>query len=295
MMPRYLTVFWVCLSLWLTACSPSEQPFLPQTGETRLKESHIQLADGTELPLRIWSASGAEQPKAIIIGLHGFNDYSNAFDAPAQFFNNHGITVIAYDQRGFGRTYTHGIWAGRQNLVSDLRQLITAVHAQYPDTPLYVLGESMGGAVAIVTLSQPDFPSDMVQGAILSAPAVWGDETMNGFYRMTLWLMAHTIPGREMSGSDLKIQASDNIEMLRALSRDPLVIKQTRVDAVYGIVRLMDEAYIDAPKLKMPLLLMYGANDQIIPPEPIFRTVRKLRGLHTVAFIPMAITCCCVI
>jgi alpha-beta hydrolase superfamily lysophospholipase len=52
--------------------------------------------------------------------------------------------------------------------------------------------------------------------------------------------------------------------MLRALGKDPLVIKATRTDAIYGMVNLMDEAYTAVPKLQKPVLYLYGANDEVI-------------------------------
>src|SRR5262249_9723381 len=58
--------------------------------------------------------------------------------------------------------------------------------------------------------------------------------------------------------------------------RDPLVIKATRVDAIYGLVDLMDAALASAPNLDVPMLLMYGGKDEIVPKEPIRRFVSSL-------------------
>ena len=80
------------------------------------------------------------------------------------------------------------------------------------------------------------------------------------------------------------IQASDNVEMLRGLGRDPMVIKRTRIDAVYGLVNLMDEALAAAPAVDRPTLLLYGEKDEIVPKDPTFRLWRDLPaetdGLH---------------
>jgi alpha-beta hydrolase superfamily lysophospholipase len=71
-----------------------------------------------------------------------------------------------------------------------------------------------------------------------------------------------------VTGRGLGIRPSDNIEMLRALGRDPLVIKETRIDTVYGLVNLMDSALADAARLDDESLILIGANDQVIPPAP---------------------------
>ena len=57
--------------------------------------------DGLKLPVRHWDAP---QPIAVIVALHGMSDYSNAFDMPGTWWAAHGITTLAYDQRGFGRS-----------------------------------------------------------------------------------------------------------------------------------------------------------------------------------------------
>ena len=107
-----------------------------------------------------------------------------------------------------------------------------------------------------------------IDGVILSAPAVWGRETMPWYQTMMLWISAHIMPGAKLTGRGLKIKASDNIEMLRALGRDPLVIKKTRIDAVYGLTNLMDAALNASDSLKLPMLVLYGEKDEIIPRKP---------------------------
>ena len=94
--------------------------------------------------------------------------------------------------------------------------------------------------------------------------------------RLALWAGVRLMPGLTVTGRGLEIKPSDNIAMLRALSRDPLVIKETRVDTIYGLVDLMDAALDSAPLLDVPLLVMYGAKDEIVPKTPIRRFVGSL-------------------
>jgi hypothetical protein len=83
-----------------------------------------------------------------------------------------------------------------------------------------------------------------------------------------------------LTGQGLNRRPSDNIAMLRALGRDPLVIKETRVDAIKGLVDLMDAAY-DATRsgiARPPLLVLYGARDEIVPDAPVVEAMRRLAG-----------------
>ena len=196
---------------------------------------------------------------------------------PGPFWAAHGITTVAYDQRGFGQAPDTGIWAGKETLRQDLADCVEAARAKYPHVPVYVLGESMGGAVALSALATQRPPR--ADGIVLVAPAVWSRSDMPLSYRVVLWLTAHTMPWLELSGKGLKIWPSDNIEMLRKLSRDPLFQHRTRADAIYGLVNLMDNARHAPEKLSPdapPILFLYGANDQIIPKEPTTAVIAAL-------------------
>ncbi|HEU0217906.1 MAG TPA: alpha/beta hydrolase [Stellaceae bacterium] len=241
----------------------------------RFTASGFVAADGQVLPLRRWLPPGAVE--AVILALHGFNDYSNAFAAPGEVWAKRGIATYAYDQRGFGAAPERGMWPGRAALAADAATAAKILRRTYPRVPLYLLGESMGGAVAVVAMTRESgTPVPDVDGIILTAPAVWGRATMELLPRLALWAGVRVMPGLTLTGRGLKIKPSDNVPMLRALSRDPLVIKATRVDTIYGLVDLMDAALASAPHLDAPLLLMYGGKDEIVPKPPIRRFVDSL-------------------
>ncbi|HTR56626.1 MAG TPA: lysophospholipase [Casimicrobiaceae bacterium] len=245
--------------------------------------------DGAHLPLRVWLPAG--RVKATILALHGFNDYSNAFDGPAADWTRDGIAVFAYDQRGFGRAPGRGLWPGTWRLDEDMANASRLVAARYPRVPHYILGESMGGAVAITGAARSvGAQRPVADGLILAAPAIWGRATMNLFERAALWTAYHFVPNMTLTGRGLHILASDNIPMLRALGRDPLVIKATRVDAIEGLVNLMDRALAAAPRLDRRLLVLYGEHDELIPREPVQLFIaalpRTTAAGRTVAWYP---------
>lgn len=230
----------------------------------RLDVNQIITADGEALPLSVWQTPG--EPQAIVLALHGFNDYRHAFSGVGPFLVERGITVYAYDQRGFGGTTGRGIWPGDDVLVNDVRLVAALLRQRHPGRPLYLLGESMGGAVAISVLAETP---DVADGVVLIAPAVWGRAAMNPIQRALFWILAHSTPSMKLTGQGLRIIASDNIAMLRALGKDPMVIKGARVDALWGLTDLMDRALEVAPTLSVPALVLYGERDEIIPRRPI--------------------------
>jgi acylglycerol lipase len=260
---------------------PASQPHPAMT------ETTFTTTDAETLPLRHWLPVGiqggrpmglpAGEPRAVILALHGFNDYSNAFDAPAKIWAARGIATYAYDQRGFGGAPGRSLWPGSAALATDAVTAATLLRAKYPHTPLYLLGESMGGAVAILAASgATGIRPAAVDGVILSAPAVWTRESMEFLPRMALWAGVRMFPGAVFTGESLHILASDNIPMLVALGKDPMVIKGARVDTMYGLVDLMDRTIDAAPQLATPTLLMYGAHDAVIPADPLRAFVAAL-------------------
>ncbi len=233
---------------------------------------------GDDRPWVTYAPSGP--PKAVILAVHGFNDYRGAFDEFAAFAVANGYRLEAFDQQGFGANRNRGLWPGNAALATDLRRKVARLRGEWPDTPLYILGESMGAAVATIAFAGNASANrePRIDGVIMTAPAVWGGASFNPLYRAVLMTAAAVLPGREVTGRGLERRASDNDAALAALGRDPLVIKATRLDAVAGLVRLMDEAVAKAPELALPVLVLVGERDEIIPPEVILRFAGRLAG-----------------
>ena len=264
---------YLLMSFCLLACAtPRVQVASDTTQVPTLTPVDAIMTDGYRLPMSVWHPAG--EPRAIVLGLHGFNDYRLAFAAPAEYLAVNGIMTYAYDQRGFGETEQRGIWPGADVLQQDARTVAQLLCARYPGIPLYLLGESMGGAVVMDLLQ--DAEASCLKGIILVAPAVWGWQAMPVLQRSALWLAAHSAPGQTLTGDGLEITPSDNIEMLRALGRDPLVIKATRIDAMFGLTNLMESALLSSRQLTLPALILYGENDDIIPPNSVCAMLQGL-------------------
>jgi acylglycerol lipase len=242
---RYRRHAALALTLLLAACAAGSKP----------------TADATAPPHRAWLPE--QEPQAVVLAVHGFNDYGNAFADFGAFAAERAVAVYAYDQAGFGASPNAGLWPGTETLIGALRRERDRLAGIHPGRPIFLLGESMGAAVVIA--AQARAPLD-VAGTILSAPAVWGGDQLNPFYRATLWVASRIAPGFTLTGESLEVLPSDNIDMLRALGRDPLVIKATRIDAIAGLVALMDVAWASADQVSGPLLVLRGARDEIVPP-----------------------------
>ncbi|MBN9544223.1 MAG: lysophospholipase [Alphaproteobacteria bacterium] len=271
----------VLLLLALSACAAVTAP--PGSGHVtpHFEDDFLVARDGMRLPLREWKADG-EAPKAVIVALHGMSDYSNAFDMPGTEWAKRGITTLAIDQRGFGKSDNPGLWAGGDVMRRDLDDFAAAAHARYPGVKIFAAGESMGGAVLLSALASAEPP--VIDGAILISPAVWSRADMPALYRVALFMVAHITPGiiltNSAAGKVVKIVPSDNIPMLIALGKDPLFQKKTRADTLYGLVNLMGDARTAPLRLPPsgvpPILYLHGEKDQVIPPAPAKAAIREL-------------------
>ena len=276
----------------IAACSPMSQAMGPDRRQPQLEELRLTLADGVELPLRRWTPPGAQatRPVAVILSLHGFNDYSNAFQDAGTYWAANGVQTYAYDQRGFGRAPRPGVWAGADTLAADVRAVVSLLRKTHAGTPIYLLGESMGGAIATIAMTGRNPPE--VDGLVLVSPAVWNTRSYGALMQAAWEFAARLVPGLPLSAAEGgqmagTIRASDNLAMLRQFARDPLVLKGARLDALVGLVEVMNRAADAAPRLPAPTLILFGHNEQIIPKGSIMDFVEALpRGRATVVFYP---------
>ena len=251
---------------------------LTVTPEFRVGEDKFISFDGAELGLTTWEGGDGPAAGHVVVGLHGMNDYANAFHMAAPYWAGQGVTVYAYDQRGFGRSPERGIWPEEELMREDLRTAVGIARQRHPDATITVVGISMGAAVAISAFGSDEPPA--ADQFIASGPGLRGWGAMNPAYRVSLWLSAHMRPAWVVSPPRrlVRIEPSDNVEMLQRTWADPLMMPTNRIDQVYGLVSLMETAHDRARNLPagLPVLMTYGASDYVVPVEGVKRTARTL-------------------
>lgn len=212
-------------------------------------------------PERVWQPTGPERGR--IVALHGFGDHKGAFEGLGRRLAEQGLRVLAFDQRGFGEQHDRLFWPGTEALVAQAREVVTREWARRPDLPLVLLGESMGAAVALLAATGPG--AVPVDGLVLVAPAVWGGDSLPAFYRATMRALAYLVPWLRVSGRGLPVRPAEDPELVRALARDPLYLREPRADAVAGLLALMDAAQAAGPALAVRTLLLVPGRDDIVP------------------------------
>ncbi len=271
------------LALPVPGCTPvTKGPLeiaMPQAPHFDMATERFVSFDGSELGLTAWPAEGGA-PEVVVVGLHGMNDWANAFFMAAPYWAERGVTTYAYDQRGFGRSPHKGIWPDEELMREDLRTAVRVARDRHPDARIAVVGISMGGAVAASAFGSNDRPdADLL---VLSGPGFRGWGALPFAYRTSLWVSARVRPGWIVKPPRrvVRIEPTDNVEMLREIWAHPNMTRENRIDQVHGVVSLMETAHDQVPAIPrdIPVLVTYGARDIVIPPQAMARTAQVLPG-----------------
>lgn len=304
---------WRALAMGLVAlaaaCAPLQQrAFAPETAPVpSLSDSGFISFDGARLGLDIYRARAPSRgagpcddgggvdlsarapacvaaaeiystdPDVVIIAVHGMNDYAGAFNSAGAWWAAHGATVYAYDQRGFGRSPGWMIWPEHAVMRKDLATAVAVARQRHPNARIAVVGESMGAAMAVTAFADADAPK--ADALILSGPGFRGWGALPWFYSASLWVSSHVRPDWiVIPPKGVRIVATDNNAKLREMWFNPLVQKSNRIDSVFGVVSIMEEADAKIAQLprSVPTLMLYGAKDEMIPVEGVMRATAKM-------------------
>ena len=134
-----------------------------------------------------------------------------------------------------------------------------------------------------------DNPPKDVDRVVFSGPGLRGWGAVPTYQRMALWISARVRPGWVVRPPKfVKIEPSDNIEMLRRTWADPLMQRNNKIEQVHGVVSVMETAHDRAANLsaETPMMLTYGAKDIVIPERGMKRTAKVLAPHVRTAYYP---------
>lgn len=241
-------------------------------------------SDTADTPLHraAWLPHG--EARAVMLALHGYGDHAEStFGEAGPGWAERGIAVHAYDHRGFGHSAEHGQWPGADRLIADAVAETQRLRQANPGLPLYLLGHSMGGGIALAALAE-GAPAD---GAVLVAPAMAGGGRVGPVSRAALWTMTQIVPDRRFTGEGIvRKQATDNIAELRRLAADPLYIGAPNPREIMGLVRVMDRATARATSVGQPVLVLIGERDEFVDPDDVAAVAAMIPGLDRLERYP---------
>ena len=219
-------------------------------------------SDGRHICEQWWRPT-SPPPRGVLAICHGFAEHGGRYAEFAQSLGSRGYVVEALDLRGHGRSAgARAHVRSFEEYLNDLDLFLKNVRASNAGLPIFLLGHSMGGGIAVlyVIARNPE-----LSGVILSGPAI-GSELLK-LSRTSQMLLRVMAPLPRLRLRKLPATAvSRDPEVVRKYEEDPLVFRggATVAHARAG-VRALTRVARDMEQFTLPLLILHGAGDTLVP------------------------------
>lgn len=210
--------------------------------------------DGLKLNYKNWVAPGNGP---CVIYLHGLESHMGWFANLAEYLNNEGMNVYAFDRRGSGSNKENCSNFRARYLTNDLKIFVDLVRKEHPARPIFLIGLCLGGKIAVSFFAS--YP-DSVDGLILISPSLKNKLR----FKLPEKLSMLFNPSRP-----LKIPIEDRMFTANRYFLDYIGKDPSRLRLIPG-GRLLEIAKMDATlaratkNIRIPVLLMLAGIDEII-------------------------------
>ncbi|XP_025106201.1 monoglyceride lipase-like isoform X3 [Pomacea canaliculata] len=233
--------------------------------ERGLRESSFTSKNGKKIFCRYW-CEDLNKPRALVFISHGAAEHCLYYSPLALQLKNAGCYVFAHDHVGHGQSEGDRVHVNDiHEYVDDVFYHLDMVSERFPDIPKFIIGHSMGGAIAIIALiERPDF----VNGMVLISPAVTTDPgTISPLKMFLAYQIARLVPQMALAWMDPWFITRNTILVQKYLD-DPLVY-HGGLKARWGASFLKWLQWIESnmSRIVCPLLVMHGTADRLTTPE----------------------------
>ncbi|MBX9572958.1 MAG: alpha/beta fold hydrolase [Candidatus Obscuribacterales bacterium] len=219
-----------------------------------------------DAPCVSWTMFGIPT-RAVLLCIHGLGLHSESFDRFGKAMSSLGVATYAIDVRGFGS------WMdakGHKNVdfkacIEDVKTTLGWLRRANPNKPIFVLGESMGGAIAIHSAAQ--FP-ELMTGMISACAS--GDRFQQKKTDLSVAFHALLGPNRKFDiGKKIVDQAAgDNAQLEQQWKDDPLNKMELSPLELMQFQGFMNDNHDEAKKItSLPVLIVQGSKDGLVKPE----------------------------
>lgn len=226
--------------------------------------------------LAVWREKAKGTPRARVLHIHGINEHSARHHRTFAALTAIGIEVVRFDLRGFGLSGGKRQFVVRfEEYADDVASVYGWICRELDDLPLYVMGHSMGGAVAIFFAAHYD---RLLSGLILSAPG---------------YLVGEVVPPVKIAVGRALARFFPNLRLPKpvespAISRDPKEVALFAADPLSPSFNTLAQgaAVLDAftkipglcASISTPTVIFHGTGDRLILCEGSFTLFRALRS-----------------
>lgn len=228
--------------------------------------------DGLKLFEHRWLPTSVA-PKAVLMLVHGVIEHAGRYEKLGETLAAAGIAVCGHDLRGHGRSEGERVYMRSLKLASaDLQRYSERMREEFPDTPLFVMGHSMGGAIVSrwIIERRPD-----IAGMILSAPAILVGRGALPWFRHVSLVGNILFPRARLVRLGVSGLSRD-MKVREAFVKDPLV-HHGRFAVRTGVEIIRAGRYIRHrfDQVRVPFLALHGTADRATNPRGTERLFEK--------------------
>jgi acylglycerol lipase len=227
------------------------------------KDGQFAGQGGLRLYWQTWLPEG--EVRAVVIVAHGYGEHGGRYGNLVERLVMHGYAIYALDQRGHGRSEGPRGHVGRfAEFVADLHAFRIRIEEEQRGKPLFLLGHSMGGLIAVRYLLAHD---QGLSGAILSSPAFGIYNQPSRLFQWLGKLLSRIAPRASFQGNvDPRFLSRDQ-SVGQAYAADPLVHKRASARFFTEFKWAMANALERAPEVRLPLLILQAGDDRLVDPR----------------------------
>ncbi|MFW5936636.1 MAG: alpha/beta hydrolase [Desulfosalsimonas sp.] len=223
----------------------------------------LSAEDGTQLFFRQFP--GPSPPRAGLVIAHGLCEHSGRYTALAERLAQKGLFVFAHDHRGHGQSGgKRGCIRRFSDYTQDLHQFVEKCrNALEPNTPLLLLGHSMGGLIVLDYIRE--FP-DQTSGVIVSCPALAPGFAPPRAKIATARFISAVWPSLTFDNELAPEYLSHDTSVVDAYIRDPLVHRRVSARLFTEMMDAMERTRQNADAVSIPLLMQIAEEDRLVDP-----------------------------
>ena len=250
--------------------------------------------DGATFSYSLWAADlPPEQPpvpewrpRAVVVAVHGLSGAALDYEPLARHLAKYGVVTFALELRGQGNDplpARRGDLAQIEDWFADLRAFFSLVRCRHPDVQIYYYGESMGAALLTRFLAQAREP-DLPAGLVLASPVVAIPEEPSWWQQLVFRFFLWARPTHRVDVT--KFTKRDKDDPSKWVTRDeahrlwfetaPHKLDSYTIRFFKCLFDLIDGCFDAAPRITVPVLVIYAANDVFIPPGRVEQFFARL-------------------
>ena len=223
-------------------------------------ERNYLTKDNLSIYFQVWKPDIS--PRGVIQVVHGFAEHSNRYQNVINHLVPSGYIIYIADLRGHGqsegiRSYVKTF----DDYIDDQYLLTEIIKEEYPNIPLFLLGHSLGCSISTFLILKY---ADKFNGLILSGTGTREGGGAPGFLKKLSGVLARLFPKFKIkAGLDPKVLSRDHT-VVKEYSEDPKIFSYVTMSLGHQILSKTSEAYLKSPAIKLPTLVISGAEDKLM-------------------------------